>query len=178
MNVTASAPLPVADGTMPQQQNGLAAEGRLFDQLVQLQLVQLQSSGLGLGAHLATPAALGSEIVGRLRDFIREAHRSDALLKRTVQRAMHPSSGTDATALETAFHPGPASEPFEIDQWEYEAASQDDPSGLSPVERSSALAENVIREIDRSMIFNLWQSLVAHGAMQIPRSVRVLLQSQ
>jgi hypothetical protein len=146
--------------------------------------------------------ASSGEMLGKLREFLAMAHRTDANVKaiRDKQRAAAAEAETNLASLDTLgsvgkfdslaqFNPlgqsGSVGQLASLNQFASNglppgpaSATLGPGPGLDSKDRASAVADKVTNDLMDSQIHNMWIQVVAHAANSLTSSVMTLVKGQ
>jgi len=212
MSVTITAQVPGAESLAASSQtaspaqagqgNGATNEQGLVDYFVNARL----EAGNGQTAQAANSAASSGEMLGKLRNFVEQAHHFDAKnhATRLKQKEAAAQATTDLAALDTfgsvgqfgsAGQFGSLSQSGSVGRFTSvnQHASLDPSVGLHPGPASeslgrdpglasqgrlSAVSDKLIEDIQETKIHHMWTRVVTHGATSLSKSVMTLLKGQ
>ena len=153
-------------------------------------------AGNGQIAEATSSAASSGEMLGKLREFVEKAHRTDAenQASRAKQRAAAAEADIELASHDTlgslgqfnplgqsgsvgqftslnrfasvGRHPGPAS------------ASLGRGPGLEIKDRPSAMVDKMTNDVMDTAIHHMWTQVVVHGTTSVTKSVMTLLKGQ
>ena len=204
MSVAITAQAPVAASSPPTaspqaaQGTGTTSEQGLVDFFAKARV----DAGNGQIAEATNSVASSGEMLGKLREFVAMAHRTDANVKaiRDQQRAAAAEAETDLASLDTLgslgkfdslaqFNPlgqsGSVGQLASLNQFASAglppgpaSASLGPGPGLESKDRASAIADKVTNDLMDSQIHTMWTQVVAHAANSLTSSVMTLVKGQ
>jgi len=204
MSVAITAQAPVAASSPPTASpqaapgTGTTSEQGLVDFFAKARV----DAGNGQIAEATNSVASSGEMLGKLREFVEMAHRTDANVKaiRDKQRAAAAEAETDLASLDTLgslgkfdalaqFNPlgqsGSVGQLASLNQFASAglppgpaSASLGPGPGLESKDRASAIAAKVTNDLMDSQIHTMWTQVVAHAANSLTSSVMTLVKGQ
>jgi hypothetical protein len=198
--ITAQAPVTVSspETASPQaaQGTGTTSEQGLVDFFAKARV----DAGNGQIAEATNSAASSGEMLGKLREFVEKAHKSDAENKatRARQRAAAAEANIELASLDTLGSLGSLSQFNPIGQsgsfGQLASLNQFASAGLPPGPASaplgpagpglegkgrvSAMADKMTNDLMDSAIQQMWTQVVMHGTNSVTKNVMSLLKGQ